>query len=249
MLFKGVQVLPDDLFTNAIAGLRQAISEPEQAMATLSVVLAIALVLVSSFVKTMIPLRWLAVASSVGFLIYGALHPAIPTLLLNAALLPINLYRAMEMIRLTRRVAAMSGEHELSGVWLKPYMYSAHVKAGTILFRQGERADRLYLLADGQVEFVEIGKTLGPGIIFGEIAFFSPNRRRLLTARCVHDCTVLSIDESTVKQLYYQNPAFGFELMGLVASRLSADIERLQHRIVEQSGASPGSSGAIRPQA
>jgi CRP/FNR family transcriptional regulator, cyclic AMP receptor protein len=218
--------MPDDLIANAIAASRQAISEPGQALATLAVALAMVLVVVSSFVRTMIPLRWLAVGSSVGFLIYGALHPAIPTLLLNAVLLPINIYRALEMIRLTRRVAAMSGENKLSGVWLRPYMHSAKVKAGTILFRQGDRAERLYLLADGEVEFVEIGTTLGPGIIFGEIAFFAPERRRRLTARCLHDCTVLSIDESTVKQLYYQNPAFGFHLIALLAGRLSADVGR-----------------------
>ena len=35
---------------------------------------------------------------------------------------------------------------------------------------------------------------------------------------------MLSIDQDTVRQIYYQNPAFGFELIGLVAGRLSADV-------------------------
>jgi len=65
-----------------------------------------------------------------------------------------------------------------------------------------------------------------PGQIFGEIAFFSPDRRRRLTARCAEASTVLSIDESTVKQLYYQNPAFGFKMIELVASRFAADVDR-----------------------
>ena len=68
----------------------------------------------------------------------------------------------------------------------------------------------------------------------GEVGLFSPGHRRALTARCVGACTVLSIDESTVKQLYYQNPAFGFKLIALVARRLSADVERLQHQSVER---------------
>ena len=33
--------------------------------------------------------------------------------------------------------------------------------------------------------------------------------------------------------MYYQNPAFGFELIGLVAGRLSADVVRLQGQLVE----------------
>lgn len=225
---------PVELLSNTIASAREALSEPGELIALLSLAVGVVLVLVSSFVKTMIPLRWLAVASCVGFVIYGALRPSIAVLLLNAALLPINLYRVAEMIRLTRRVAEVSDENNLSGVWLKPYMHSTKVKAGTILFHQGDPAERLYMLADGQVEFVEIGSVLGPGTIFGEIAFFSPGHRRELTARCVGVCTVLSIDESTVKQLYYQNPAFGFKLITLVARRLSADVERLRHESVER---------------
>jgi hypothetical protein len=197
-------------------------------VAFVSVGVACVLVIVSSFVKTMIPLRWLAVGSNLGFIAYGLLHDSWPTLLLNAALLPINVVRVVQMIRLTRRVAAVSQASHLSGIWLKPYMRSAKVAAGEVLFRQGDRAERMYMLADGLVEFVEIGTTMGPGTIFGEIAFFSPSKQRLLSARCVEDSTVLSIDESTVKQLYFQNPAFGFELMGLVSGRLSADVERLR---------------------
>lgn len=225
---------PVELLSNTIASARGVLSEPGEVIALLSLAVGVVLVLVSSFVKTMIPLRWLAVASCVGFVIYGALRPSIAVLLLNAALLPINLYRVAEMIRLTRRIAEVSPDNNLSGVWLKPYMHSAKVKAGTVLFHQGDPARRLYMLAEGQVEFVEIGSVLGPGTIFGEIALFSPGHRRALTARCVGACTVLSIDESTVKELYYQNPAFGFKLIALVAGRLSADVERLRHESVER---------------
>ena len=66
--------------------------------------------------------------------------------------------------------------------------------------------------------------------MFGEIAFFAPDKKRTNTARCVGPCTVLTIDESTVRQLYYQNPDFGFQLMGLVAGRLTADVNRLRDK-------------------
>ena len=72
---------------------------------------------------------------------------------------------------------------------------------------------------------------MDPGRVFGEIAFFGPNKRRTQTARCVQDCTVLCIDESTVKQLYFKNPKFGLEMVGLVAGRLSADVARLQDQL------------------
>ena len=104
-------------------------------------------------------------------------------------------------------------------------------KAGDVLFRQGDDADHLYILVDGRVEFPENGATVGPGQMFGEIAFFSPERKRTLSARCAEESTLLSINQATVRELYYQNPGFGFEIVGLVAGRLSADIARLRAQL------------------
>lgn len=210
----------------------QALASPTEMVAVISVIVAGAFVLVSTFVKTMIPLRWLAIGSNIGFVAYGAIHPSYPMLLLHSALLPINLYRLAEMVRLTRRVQAVRADGELSPIWLKPYMRAAKLRAGKVLFRQGDLGDRLYLLTDGRIELTEIGTSIAPGQIFGEIAFFSPDRRRRFTARCAENSTVLSIDESTVKQLYYQNPAFGFKMIELVAARFSADVDRLNAELV-----------------
>ena len=210
-----------------------ALTSPEELMAVGSVLVAAAFVLVSSFVKTMIPLRWLAVGSNLGFIGYGALHPSYPMLLLHLALLPINLFRWREMVRLTKRVRAAEADADRSGVWLKPYMRSSKRRAGSILFRKGDRGDRMYMLVEGRIELVEIGTSIKPGEIFGELAFFSPGRRRALTARCAEPCTILSIDEQTVKELFYQNPAFGFKMVEHVAGRLSADVQRGNDQLIE----------------
>ena len=82
-----------------------------------------------------------------------------------------------------------------------------------------------------------------PGSLFGEIAFFAPDKRRTLTARCTTDSTVLRIDETTFQQLYYQNPAFGFEIVTLVAGRLLADRGRLERQLAA-SRATADASGA-----
>jgi CRP-like cAMP-binding protein len=211
-----------------------ALASPTEILAVAAVVGASGFVLVSTFVKTMIPLRWLAIGSNIGFVAYGAIHPSYPMMLLHSALLPINIYRLAEMIRLTRRVRQVTTEGRLSAVWLKPYMRAKKHKAGSILFRKDDHGDRFYMLAEGLIELVEIKGQIVPGEMFGEIAFFSPDRRRLLTARCAEDCTVLSIDETTVKQLFYQNPSFGFKLIELVASRLSADARRANAQLIEE---------------
>ena len=220
-----------DLLAAVAARLAAELATPLDVFGLCSALAAAALVVVSSFVKTMIPLRWLAVGGSFGFLVYGALHPAPVMVLLHGALLPINIYRALEMGWLTRQVSKAAAQGDLSGVWLKPYMNSARFEAGDTVFRIGDKADFLYFLAEGRLEFVEIGEVMEPGRLFGEIAFFAPDKRRSMTARCVTACTVLHIDEVTFKQLYYQNPAFGFEVVSLVAGRLMADVHRLQARV------------------
>lgn len=224
-----------ELVAQASSQVSAVLASPAAIIAYVFAGLGISLVVVSAFVRTMIPLRWLAVGSNVGFLVYGALHPSIIPFLIAATLLPINLYRTREMIRLTRRVTQAAASSDLSGVWLKPYMKAKRFKAGTTLFHKGDLAEHLYLLADGRMELADIGQMLVPGKLFGEIAFFSPSRRRTHTARCVDDCTVLMIDETTVKELYFQNPSFGFHLIGLVAGRLSSDVERLEKRLAEKS--------------
>ena len=179
----------------------------------------------------MVPLRLLAVCSNCGFLAYGVLHPSYVMALMHGVLLPLNVLRLNDMLRLTRMRPGRHGRNDTSGLWLRPYMNSEKHKAGEVLFVKGAPAEHLYVLVEGKVEFVEIGVSIGPGQMFGEIAFFAPHGRRTLTARCGEDCVVLSINQSTVRQLYYQNPAFGFEIVGLIAARLTADVDRLQKQL------------------
>ncbi|MGZ5187381.1 MAG: Crp/Fnr family transcriptional regulator [Caldimonas sp.] len=228
----------------AAASLSTFLSSPTQVVALCAAAAAAALTITSAFVKTMVPLRWLAVCSNCGFLVYGLLHPSLVNALLYATLLPINLVRLREMRRLTRRVSAAAASADASLIWLRPYMKQTRCKAGEVLFRKGDEAEHLFLLVDGRVEFVEIKESVGPGRVFGEIAFFAPGKRRTLTARCIEDCHVLSVNHSTVREIYFQNPGFGFELIGLVASRLSADVTRLEEQLAAAKAAArePGRS-------
>jgi CRP/FNR family transcriptional regulator, cyclic AMP receptor protein len=211
--------------------MASVLSSPTEVVALIAATAAGLLTITSSFVKTMVPLRLLAVCSNCGFLAYGVLHPSYVMALMHGVLLPLNVLRLNDMLRLTRRVRVASGRNDTSGLWLRPYMNSEKHKAGEVLFVKGAPAEHLYVLVEGKVEFVEIGVSIGPGQMFGEIAFFAPHGRRTLTARCGEDCVVLSINQSTVRQLYYQNPAFGFEIVGLIAARLTADVDRLQKQL------------------
>lgn len=212
-----------------LANFLASLADPWQQWALAAATLGAALIVASTLVKTIIPLRWLALGGNVGFVVYGLAHPAPMVFLLHAVLLPINLWRVLEMQRLTRRLrhAEQRGPQELK-VWLQPFMKRRRLRPGDVLFRQGERADRLYVLAEGRLEVVEAGRTIEAGEMFGEIAFFSPGQQRTATVRCLEPSTVLSIDEVSFRQLFFQNPGFGFEVARLIAGRLSDDVQRLQ---------------------
>jgi len=202
------------------------LASPRDIAAHLAAAAAIGLIVAGAFVRTMLPLRWLAVGSNAGMVAWGALHPSPITLVIFSLLVPINVYRAVEVTRLTRRVRRAQANADLAGIWLKPYMKPRRLKAGHTLFRKGDRANGLFLLVEGEMELADIGKRLETGRIYGEIALFSPSGLRTHTVRCVSACKVLEIHERTVKELFYQNPAFGFHLIELLAGRLSADVER-----------------------
>jgi hypothetical protein len=207
-----------------------ALTDPQHLLAYASAGVAAALVIVSAFVRTMIPLRWLAVGSNIGFIVYGVIQPNWLLVLLHAVLLPVNLWRVRQMVRITRHLSATGIDDRQLGIWLRPYMRSNTYRAGARLFARGSKADRMYFLADGRIDLPDVGRTLEAGQMFGEIAFFAPDRRRASAAHCLTPCTVLSIDEDTFKQLVYQNPEFGLEVMHLIAARLCQDIDRLQSK-------------------
>jgi hypothetical protein len=225
-LSQGVAIASSELATMA----RAAANSPTQAVAVAGAALGYGLTVTGAFMRTMLPLRWLAVGSNLALVVFGALFPSLITFATALTLLPINLVRAVEVTRLTRRVTRAEVAADMAGLWLRPYMKVRRLPAGATLFSRGDEADRLYLLVEGHLELAELGMALLPGLIFGEIALFSPDHVRTHTARCMSDCTVLELHERTVKSLYYENPSFGFHLMGLLAGRLRADIARQAQR-------------------
>ncbi len=203
----------------------------QQLAAHLFALLSIVFTVAGFLARPMVTLRWWAAGSSVALLGYGILHPSIISCVVSVVILPINVYRALEASRLTRRVVQAAGNANMAGLWLKPYMKAKSYKAGHVLFNKGDHADKLFLLVDGDMMLADIAKPLEPGRVFGEIALFSPTRIRTHTVQCATDCTVLEIHETTVRQLYFENPTFGFHLIDLLVSRLSNDVDRVEQQI------------------
>ncbi|HEY2186954.1 MAG TPA: hypothetical protein VGH48_00150, partial [Caldimonas sp.] len=57
------------------AFLAGQVSSPIQILSVCAIVVGAGFTISSSFVKTMVPLRWFGVLSNIGFLTYGILYP------------------------------------------------------------------------------------------------------------------------------------------------------------------------------
>lgn len=177
--------------------------------------------------RTMIPLRILAILSNCVFVAYGALGAVYPVLVLHAILLPLNSYRLIEMIRLVKNVRrAATGEMQTD--WLKPFMRRRRARAGEILFRRGDAADELFIPLSGRFRLVEIGVDVPVGQMVGELGFLAPENRRTQTLECVADGDVLAIAYDDLRQLFFQNPEFGFYFLRLTTGRLFENLGRLE---------------------
>jgi CRP-like cAMP-binding protein len=132
---------------------------------------------------------------------------------------------------LTRRAGRAASGQTLSIDWLLPFMHPRTIRAGETLFKRGDDAGEMFYIAEGQMRLVAYNVLLGPGEVVGEIAMFSPTRRRTRTVVAETDARLLSIGESELKQLYYQNPQFGFYLIQLVTRRLVTNMERLEEKV------------------
>jgi len=175
--------------------------------------------------KTMIPLRIVAIASNLAFMAFGLLDDVLPVFFLHAVLLPLNVLRLHQIRILIRRVRD-AARGDLSMEWLVDQMKRERHKAGEVLFKLDDPANALYVILEGSVRITEFGISLGPGSIVGEIGLFTPDTHRTGTAVCETDVEIGSIGDKRVLQLYFQNPTFGLYLMRLAIRRMLENEQR-----------------------
>lgn len=182
------------------------------------------LMLASYMMKAMLPLRLAALAACVCLVAYGALTQALPTLLLYAALIPINIKKTVQLKRLIRAIEQAKDNTPVSE-WLLPHMSRRTVPAGEWLWHKGDPAQEMLYLHSGQLRLVEHDETLQPGVLVGEIGLFAPDNRRTLSLRCETDCVLYALSADALQQLYFQSPKLGFHVMRLIVARLLHDAD------------------------
>ena len=188
--------------------------------------------------KTMVPLRAAAIASNFFLGLYGLLANSLPTVFLYTLLLPINCVRLYQMIQLVEKVKIAS-QGDLSMDWLKPFMHKHSYKQGAVLFRKGDHAEEMFYIVSGHCRINELGLELSAGHMVGELGFITPEHQRTQTVECIDDVEMLAISYDKVRELYFQNPSFGFYLLRLASERLLQNVDRMERVIEAHNRAAP----------
>lgn len=218
---------PESIFNHALAFFSQmGIHDVGQTLGYVAVVFTI----VTYSMRTMIPLRISGICANCFFIGYGYLTPAYPNLLLHAVLLPLNIFRLCQMLRLVSKVKEASNS-DLSMDWLKPFTRSRACHKGEIIFAKNDAADALFYPVSGRFLLTEIGVEIKPGEVVGEMGLVTPENQRTQSFQCTEDGELLVLSYHQVRQLYFQNPQFGFFFLRLITKRLLANHKQIEDRL------------------
>ena len=191
---------------------------------------AAAILLVASFAMTTLTrIRYLAVAAAVVLAVYAIVSGHYVVLVLAVLLAAVNAWRMWEtekVVSAARSAAAGAGA-PVTVDWLLPHMEAVALPKGHVLFHKGDPADAMYFISRGRIELKEFGVEIGKDSLFGEIGVFAVENVRTATAVCLEDCSLLKVSAERMRELFYQNPDFGFFLVGVITRRLVADLDRV----------------------
>ena len=168
---------------------------------------------------TVIPLRIAGIASACFFLCSGIFARSFPSIFLYAMLLPLNSFRLYQMLELIKKVRAAASS-DLSMDWLEPFMTKRKYGKGEVVFRKGDIADEMFLVGKGKYLVSEINIELRPGHIFGEMGLLTSGFQRTQSVECLEPGQLMTISYDKLRELYFENPEFGFYFLRLVGERL-----------------------------
>jgi hypothetical protein len=180
------------------------------------------LVFSSFFMKTMVPLRMVAICSNVAFITYallglkyGVFGRVYPIFVLHAALLPLNVIRLRQLKGLLRAVQEANADETLRS--LCPYMVTETARRGRRPVQEG-RLGRPAVRHRPRPRAVPGDRQGGvgrPGVRRGRRV---RRRERAHPVRRMRGgLRMHTITRDKALELYYENPRFGLFLIRLVA--------------------------------
>jgi CRP-like cAMP-binding protein len=114
-------------------------------------------------------------------------------------------------------------------------------EGGSIVFREGEVGDKIYIIMDGQVRISKyipgIGEEalaiLGRGEFFGEMSLIDGSPRSADARAHSGNLTVLSVDRKTLHEVLNMDPVASMQFLSLLNRMLCARLREINEKIVQ----------------
>jgi len=112
---------------------------------------------------------------------------------------------------------------------------------GSMIFREGEKGDKLYIVLDGRVRISKfipgVGEealtVLDRGEFFGEMALIDDVARSADAKAHEADATVLSIDRATLNEILSMDPHASLQFLNLLCRMISRRLREINDKIVQ----------------
>jgi len=114
-------------------------------------------------------------------------------------------------------------------------------REGSMIFREGEKGDKLYIILDGRVRISKfipgVGEealaVLDRGDFFGEMALIDEKPRSADAKAHETDATVLSIDRATLNEILSMDPHASLQFLTLLCRMISRRLREINDKIVQ----------------
>ena len=114
-------------------------------------------------------------------------------------------------------------------------------REGSMIFREGEKGDKLYIVLDGRVRISKfipgVGEealtVLDRGDFFGEMALIDDKTRSADAKAHEQDATVLSIDRATLNEILSMDPHASLQFLNLLCRMISRRLREINEKIVQ----------------
>ncbi|HXI12709.1 MAG TPA: cyclic nucleotide-binding domain-containing protein [Thermoanaerobaculia bacterium] len=145
--------------------------------------------------------------------------------------------RSEEKVDLFRERGLSAAEMKL----LATFSAEERFREGSVVFREGDVGDKLYIVLDGRVRISKfipgVGEealaVLDRGDFFGEMALIDDKTRSADAKAHETDATVLSIDRATLNEILSMDPKASLQFLNLLCRMISRRLREINDKIVQ----------------
>jgi CRP-like cAMP-binding protein len=145
--------------------------------------------------------------------------------------------KSEDKVDLFKERGLSAGEMKL----LATFSSEERFREGSVIFREGEKGDKLFIVLDGRVRISKfipgVGEealtVLDRGDFFGEMALIDDKARSADAKAHEGDATVLSIDRATLNEILSMDPHASLQFLNLLCRMISRRLREINEKIVQ----------------